>query len=127
MNYRASGSNGGGRVKGGEGGGQAISTHLACRPPADRGIPGASLDWQPRASYNALFSRRSVSVKRRRLLHASPGLSSRVLTCPRDRVIRCHVRILAIEPTAFRRFRVEKKTHLFADARARLFGRIRIS
>lgn len=87
-----------GRVE--ERGGQAISTDLACRPRVDRGIPGASLDWQPRGSYDSLFSRQSVSVKRRRLPHAPP---ERVLTCLRGRASSRHVRILAIEAAAPRR------------------------
>lgn len=74
MNYRRArgkrdkGLSGGGERERGE----AISTHLRCRPRADRGIPGASLDWQ-RLLSSRRFSQGGFSVKQR-LSRASPAL-----------------------------------------------------
>jgi len=107
MNYYAEGGGDrghAGRLSRGEergkGVGKAISTHLPCRPRGDRGIPGASFDWQrARLLRTTLFSRRSPS-------NGLPELFSRGRR--RERAV-VHVRILAIEAARWRKGHTSKK------------------
>lgn len=79
--------------------GEAISTHLPCQARADRGIPGASLDWQRTRLLPVVSSRGGLPQTRlRRFPQASlPKLFSRAVLAWSTRTSRRHVRILAIE------------------------------